>query len=139
MLSQFDNRDVLSATVAITGAGDGLLKALAVEPTEFHHGDRVFVVLEGEVTKVGFSPIKDTDALQRVHTIKAATVTMVDESLVRDVLDQQEIALERAQGIVRLPGMAGEDPDAADDPGDGDPPEAYTEDADGYAEPAPTP
>lgn len=109
-LSQFDGRDVLRSTIAITKAGDGLSEAMAIDPQEFHHGERVFVVLECAVSKVRFDPIKDTQALTRVHVLDAGLSTIVDEDVVRSVLDQQaerieqaKIAAERAAGIHRLP------------------------------------
>lgn len=109
-LSPFDGRDVLRTTIAITKAGDGLSDAMAIDPQEFHHGERVFVVLECEVAKVRFDPIKDTRALTRVHVLDAGLSTIVDEEVVREVLDSQaarieeaRIAAERAQGIHRLP------------------------------------
>lgn len=112
-LSQFENHDVLASTVAITNAGDGLSKALAVSPQELHFGDKVYVVLECEMHRVRFDPIKDTQALARVHVLRAGTASLVDEKLVREVLDATEEAIERAQGVVRLP-LGATDPDPAD-------------------------
>lgn len=107
-LKAFDGRQVVATTIAVTQAGDGLSKALAIEPAEYHHGDRVFVVLETEVTKVTFSPSKDDDShLIRVHTLRAGTSTIVDEDLVRDVLQAQarknREADEAATGQTALP------------------------------------
>jgi hypothetical protein len=109
-LSQFDGRDVLRTTIAITKAGDGLSEAMAIDPQEFHHAERVFVVLECTVDKVRFDPIKDTQALTRVHVLSAGLSTIVDEDVVRSVLDTQaerieeaRLAAERAAGIHRLP------------------------------------
>ena len=89
-LQPFDGHDVISTTIAVTNAGDGLSKALAIDPAEYHHGEKVFVVLETEVAKVTFTPHKDDpDVLIRVHTLKAGTSTIVDHDLVKDVLTQQ--------------------------------------------------
>lgn len=106
-LSPFDGRDVLRSTIAITKAGDGLSEAMKIAPQEFHHGERVFVVLETTVGKVRFDPIKDTEALSRVHVLEAGLSTIVSEALVREVLDSQaetiRLAQEAAAGIKRLP------------------------------------
>jgi len=106
-LGTFDDRDVLRTTIAVTNAGDGLSDALKVDPKLMHLGEKVYVVLECEVAKVRFDPIKDTDALSRVHVLKAGTATLVDADLVRAQLDEQAERILRAKeaeaGISRLP------------------------------------
>lgn len=92
-LEAFDGRDVRRTTIAITGAGDGLSEALALDPQQLHIGDRVFVVVEAKVRDVRFKPIKDTEDLQREHVAVAAVATLVDEPVVREVLDQQIVRL----------------------------------------------
>lgn len=118
-LAPFDGRDVLSSKVQITNAGDGLSKALAVDPTEMHHGETVFVVLECGVEKVGFVPVKDTDCLERVHTLKTKSATMVEGDAVRDALAAQQERIEAHRGVTHLPGLGAHDGDGADsDDGD---------------------
>lgn len=113
-LSSFEGEDVLSATVAVVNAGDGLSRALGVHPVELHRGDKVHVVLECEVDRIMFRGIKDTQALTRVHVLKAGSATLVNEDLVRQALDETTEAIERAEGIVRLP--FGAEDDGAPDP-----------------------
>lgn len=105
----FEGRDVVSMRVAITNAGDGLSDAMLVDPVELHIGDRVFVVLEGEVTNVKYVKVKDTDVLNRVQTIRAGVATLVEEGLVKGVLDAQRLAIEKAKGIERLDFEGAED------------------------------
>ncbi len=102
-LGSFDGREVIGTTIAITAAGDGLSAALSVEPQVFHHGQVVNVVLQCEVTKVGFVPVKDTDRLQRVHTLRAGIATIVEASLVEEVLYAQKVKLDEARGIQAIP------------------------------------
>lgn len=101
-LSPFEGRDVLATRVAITRAGDGLSKAMEVDPDELVLGDVVTVVLECTVDRVRFEPIKDVDALVRVHTLRAGTATIVGRELVADALDAQQRRLEAANGVERL-------------------------------------
>lgn len=101
-LTPFDGKEVLSAGIAIRNAGDGLSEALSVEPQEFHHGEKVYVVLECEVDKVRFDPVKDSDGLRRIHVFKAGTATIVDESIVSTQLDNQRRKIEEAAGVRRL-------------------------------------
>lgn len=119
-LGSFAGHDVVKSTVAITNAGDGLSKALGVDPTVLDIGDKVFVVLECEVAKIGFAPVdRDTDVLTRIHTLRAGTATLVDEDLVREHLDDQAKRIEEAAGVHRLP--MGEDGEVDDEgePDDG--------------------
>lgn len=102
-LETFEGRDVLQSTIRITRAGDGLSDALAVEPTEFHLGDTVTVVLECTVTKVHYEELSDTGTLRRVHTLSAGTSTIVAPEFVREVLTAQREAIDKARGVQRLP------------------------------------
>lgn len=111
-LHQFDGRDVLATTIAITNAGDGLSNAMKVAPTEFHHGQKVYVVLETEVAKVSFQPLAEgTQELQRIHTLRAGNATIVDADLVKAHLDLQaeriQAAIDTARGQVNLDGDPG--------------------------------
>lgn len=116
-LSSFDGLDVLRATIAVTGAGDGLSEAMKVDPQEFHHGEELYVVLKCEVAKVRFDPIKDTDALIRVHILKAGDATIVDKGLVGPLVAEQaeriRLAKEAAAGVRRLE-FADDNDDEAD-------------------------
>lgn len=105
-LPKFDGADVTSATIAVTNAGDGLSKAMKVEPRAFHMGDKVYVVIETEVAKIRHEPVeKDnpTGAQRRVHTLRAGVATVVEHELVADVLEAQKLIIEEHEGVVRLP------------------------------------
>lgn len=109
-LTPFEGRDVLRTSIAITRAGVGLSEAMKVEPREFHHGDRVYVVLETTVAKVQHVPYDKDDEfgpLVRVHSLTAGTATIVDEELVAAHIAAQAErnlkAREEAAGITRLP------------------------------------
>lgn len=104
-LGTFDDQVVVGTSIAITNAGDGLSAALSIEPQVFHHRQVVTVVLECEVTRVGFVEVKDTSRLMRVHTLRAGIATVVDPSLVRKVLDEQRRKIEAAKGVQRIPGI----------------------------------
>jgi hypothetical protein len=102
-LGTFDGHDVITSTVAITNAGDGLSQAMSIEHTELHHGDKVYVVLECEVTNVAFPVIKDTESLSRKHTLRAGVATIVDKRLVDSVIGEQKRKINEAKGVVSLP------------------------------------
>jgi hypothetical protein len=112
-LGTFDGRDVITTSVAITNAGDGLSQALGIDPQIMHIGDTGVVVLEYTVTKIGFIEVKDTDVLNRVHTLRAGTAAIIDRELVAEALDAQALKIERAKGVERLPLN-----DSPDDEGD---------------------
>lgn len=98
-LQPFDGKPVVQTTISVSNAGDGLSNALAIEPQEFHHGDRVFVVIEGEIDRVTHSPLsKDVpNMLVREHRLKAGTSTIVEGSLVAEVLEAQAAKIAAAR------------------------------------------
>lgn len=102
-LKKFEGREVIGTRIAITNAGDGLSKALAIEPQELHLGDKVYVVLEAEVAKVTMQPVPDNPrTLFRVQVLKAGTATLVDEDSVKEALEEQRVKIEAAAGVARL-------------------------------------
>jgi hypothetical protein len=101
-LSKFEGRDVLQATIKVTNAGDGLSEALGIEPAEMHLGEKVYLVIEAEVSKVNYEELKDTGTLRRVHTLRAGTATIVEPEFAVEVIEQQRAAIEKARGIIRL-------------------------------------
>lgn len=109
-LEPFEGLPVVEAGIEIPGAAGGLREAMKIDPSTFHKGEQVFVVLECRVGKVRIDPI-DMDYLdgpqRRVHVFVVTNATMVDGDLVRNQLtDQAEkirLAREAAQGVTRLP------------------------------------
>ncbi len=102
-LGEFEGKEVLATSVAVTNAGDGLSEALAVDPQILHQGDRGAILLEYEVAKVRFDPVKDTHGLTRVHILKAKTGTLLDLDDVQERLDEQRRRIEEAEGMMQLP------------------------------------
>jgi hypothetical protein len=108
-LEPFEGVDVLGAGIEIPGAAGGLRDAMKIEPRQFHGGDRLYVVLECDVSKVRFDPIaSDGEMLgwRRVHVLAAQAATFVDGDLVKEAIDSQkrkiQLAAESAAGIGRL-------------------------------------
>jgi hypothetical protein len=102
-LGTFEGRDVLTSSVAVTNAGDGLSQAMSVDRVALHHGDTVYVVLECEVVDVQFPTIRDTDGCNRKHKLRAGTATIVDKATVIAVIDEQRAKIEAARGVEQLP------------------------------------
>lgn len=101
-LTPFDGRIVIGSSVRVHNAGDGLSKAMGVEPVELHTGDKVYVVLETEVGPITHDPVKETGQYIRIHHLKAGTGTIVDSELVKNVIDAQAKKIEEASGIYPL-------------------------------------
>lgn len=110
-LGTFDGMQVLNTGIRITNAGDGLSAALQVDPKIMHHGEKIYVVLETEVVNVAFPPIKDTDGVTRLHTLRAGRATIVDADMVADVLEAQQHRIDAAAGKHQLPFGSDEDGD----------------------------
>ncbi len=101
-LHKFEGRDVIGTKIKITGAGDGLSQALAVEPVELRSKETVYVVTECEVGSITFEPVKDTDAYTRIQQLRAGTATIVEKSLVAELLQQQKDKIDEAKGLHKL-------------------------------------
>lgn len=101
-LQPFEGHDVIQASMRITRAGDGLSTALGIAPTEYHPGDKLYVLLECEVGRVSYDPIKDTDCLQRVHTLVAGVGTIVDGKWADKAIADQRKRNEEAAGVLAL-------------------------------------
>lgn len=115
-LTPFEGKDVVRATMAVVGAGDGLSKAMALDPMEIPEGTSVTIVIRGVVEEVSYKKIsKDTPKLLgRKHKIVAGTATFLDNALVAKALDEQDekirVAKEKAHGVERLAAADGSDP-----------------------------
>lgn len=123
-LQSFEGRAVRTVGIEIPSAAGGLREAMKIEPQEFHHGQKVFVVLECDVAKVRFDPLgDDTDDLRRVHVFAAEQAVIVDEALVREHLDEQarriDEAKRRAKGEFTLDEAQLEEAHAAGEHADG--------------------
>lgn len=101
-LHRFEGQDVIGTQIKITNAGDGLSKALAIEPRELTQRETVYVVLECEVDTISFKPMKDVAAVVRIQSLRAGTATLVDKDLVSDHLEAQRVRIEEAAGVHRL-------------------------------------
>jgi len=128
VLHKQEGLDVTEIAMIITGTGDGLSKAMAIEPRQFRQGDKVYVVLETACEKIRFDRIHDKSEengdvpdLRRVQILKAGVASIVDADLVDAMIEQQrtlnaeydaarEEERRRARGEQTLVTETGEDP-----------------------------
>lgn len=113
-LRKFEGSEVIGTTVAIKGAGDGLSKALAIEPRELRINETVYVVIECNVSSIAFEPIKDTSSIQRKHSLRAGTATIVDKELVQEALREQQDKIDAEEAKKRLDFSGDDDSDGAE-------------------------
>lgn len=101
-LEPFEGSPVLGVGIELPGAGGGLREALTIDPQVFHRDDVVHVVLKFKVGKVRFDPVKDTDAVRRVHIGEVLDAAIVSAEDVAEMLEAQAARIEEARGILRL-------------------------------------
>lgn len=127
-LKPFEGREVSSTSIRITNAGDGLSEALEIDPLTLRIGERVYVVLECDVSKIRHEPRKaakgeesDPTDLVRVQILRASAATLVDKELVGDAIaaqkDRIQAAKDAAAGQERLD-LEAEEQRLADDEDD---------------------
>lgn len=109
-LGELDGYPVIGSAVKITKAGDGLSKALGVQPRRIHKGEKLLLLLEVEAGPVMFRPAEEVNGWIRVDTLEATGVAFVPagmESEVRarlvDLAEKIKVAQEAARGVNRLP------------------------------------
>lgn len=99
-LPNFEDQEVAASAVRVTNAGDGLSEAMTIGKKALHIGDAVFYVLRGEVTQVNHRADPKDGDLTRVHTVKAAQITEIDEGTARQMLAAAADRLARAKAEV---------------------------------------
>ena len=114
-IPKFEGREVTDIKMKITRAGDGLSKAMKIDPVVLHSGQYVDVVLRCKVGQIIFKPDEDTDTSERVQELRALMATIVDSDAVTEILEQHQKALDEAEGVLQFPNPGDED---ADKPGD---------------------
>lgn len=111
VLPGFEGRDVRKAQLKIIKTGDGLSEALSLGPKAWHAGDKIYIVLEAEVTQINHRTEKDTDDLIRVHTAEAIEATEVSaediDGFLASARERLALAKDRADGQTNL--LAGEE------------------------------
>ena len=70
-ISDYEGHAVTGASVSIRNTGDGLSKAMGVDPVKLELGSTVFVVLECEVEKHRYEEAGFADDLILVNMLKA--------------------------------------------------------------------
>lgn len=98
-LTGFEGHDVLRAAIEIPNAAGGLREAMKFEPREFSHDEEVTLVLKCRVKKVRFDPIKDTEALARIHVLDAIEATFIEDETVEAALAEQRERIAEAKRL----------------------------------------
>lgn len=114
VLDPFEGQPVIASAVALRKTGDGLSKALEMEPQQFELGEVIGFVGLAVVRKVGYKTVVTAeDCLSRVHDADATEVMFIpsadaDELLgdfrrkVAEWADAKQRELEEAEGIQRI-------------------------------------
>lgn len=112
MLKKFEGHDVIGAAIKVTRAGDGLSEALSLAPESFKPGDRIALIIEGEIVDITYKGVKDSDALKRVHVLKTERAVRINADVAGEYFTEEADRLralrEEADGVVQLP--MGDDP-----------------------------
>lgn len=109
-LGKHDGKEIIGCAIAVRNAGDGLSRAMQVEPTIIKDGTKVYIVMEGTVHGIEYKDVPNDDRkTMRVHIVRAGTATLVDREFAEEVLEKQAAAIEEFRGINRLDFTAGDD------------------------------
>lgn len=105
---EYRGKPIRKVTVAVTNAGDGLSKALKVDPRNIEPGEDIYVVLRTRLAKDGYVFVDvEEGQWDLVYSLSAGDATIVDADLVKQLVDDQaeriQLAYENEHGIQRLP------------------------------------
>lgn len=100
-LGTFEGSPVTTSKVKVTSAGDGLSKAMTVEPVAYKKGDRVVIVLDCVVRRVEFEDGDINGDVCRVHVFKAGQAVVIDRQLVAEMLEEQAERIKQAEDDAR--------------------------------------
>lgn len=107
-LGRHDGKEIIGCAIAVRNAGDGLSKAMQVEPKIIKDGSTVYILMEGTVHGIDYKDVPNNDTkTMRVHIVKAGTATLVDKEFAEETLQKQADAIEAFQGINKLDFTAG--------------------------------
>jgi hypothetical protein len=102
-LGRYEGKRIVGTGVIVKNAGDGLSKAMAVDPVRIGLRERGYLVIEWECVKHQHEPVKDAPTtIIRTHVLRAETATFIDDDMVVEAIEKQKIRLEEAEGIRRL-------------------------------------
>ncbi len=102
-LDDFEGIEVVGATISVRKAGDGLSTALAVDPSPYHKGDRVYVVLETSCAAITYKASKEKgqeDLLVREHVLDTQHAAIVSGASVAKML--KEAKKEQAEHAAKV-------------------------------------
>lgn len=115
-LGEFEGRRVAAVKVVINNAGDGLSKAMDIEPHLLEYKDQVYVLLRVVASKIRFEQHKpdkgeeDLDEMDRVQILRAEGALIVPagaggavDEMIRRVEEHERLKREQRRGIMRLP------------------------------------
>jgi hypothetical protein len=119
-LGEFEGKRVAAIKVVINNAGDGLSRAMDIDPRLLEIHDRAYVLLRVDTTKVRFEPHKpdkgeeDLDELDRVQILRAEGAMIVPpdagiDTMITRVQERERERREAQRGIMRLPGTGAEE------------------------------
>lgn len=110
VLGEYRGKPITSISIAIRNAGDGLSKSLEIAPKIVEGGDRLAVLLDGDVTHHDYEYLPKTDSYELKLVMKTETALVVDDAgsakklrVMRDKIDKHESA---KKGQDRLGGDA---------------------------------
>lgn len=104
VLGTYDGSPIIDSSIALVGAGDGLSKALEIDPVAIGMNDTVYVVVETVASQIKFKADRDEpNMLHKTTVLSAVVATIVDKELVDEVLTAQQAKIDEAAGKMKIP------------------------------------
>lgn len=102
-LPAFEGLPTVEVSLEVRGIEGGFNDGLTIDPIVLHKGDRVFLLVEGEVDAILHKSVHEDGGWRRAHVVRVSAGTIVDEDFATDRLELQARRIEEARGVQRLP------------------------------------
>lgn len=100
-----DGRDVIGAKMSLTNAGDGLSKAMGLEPQRLHIGDRVLVLVEAVVAKEQYVPAIAGDLAGPLHFVAVLKADAAKITTLPGAIKEMDKHKGRIEKAAQIPGQ----------------------------------
>ncbi len=93
-LGEYNGRPIVGTGIIIRNTGDGLSKAMTVDPRDLTIGDQVYVLLEATCVDMHY-PVEDPKypaigGVRRIPVLSAGTATFIDEADASAAIQRQK-------------------------------------------------
>lgn|SRR5665213_34800 len=86
-VKKFGREKIIAHALKLRGTGAGLVESLEMQSEDLVHGDRVRLVVDGDVIDVQYPKVKKADGVSRTVVLQLAEAVIVPATVGQEELD----------------------------------------------------